>query len=504
MAEPTPGALNINGYVGLVEPPQFSVEHGFYNAPFQLDDHHRDAGCADLLHDRRLGAHRPRTARSTPARSRSTARARSAPRCFATAGSRPTRSPARISSSTTSCGRTTRPLINAGFPASWGGVAADYGMDPDVIGNFNASGNPIGGDLLRRHLRGHDQERSLAIPTMSIVMDMDDMFGPNGIYTNSTLEGVGWERASIRRADQPGRQHRFSDRGRHRNPRRRVSSATISAASIPSASSSRANTKATPSSNSRLFGADAADVVRHDRAADGLERRLRLECRRRRGTVRPRRMGPPLAGRARSTCRRTARACISTSTASTGAFTTRRSGPTPPSSTEYYGGEKHEWDATNSGDPVDGDMTAWNTLVSLSQAVSSAATEARKTAAYMRVLGLNPDGTDNPSFEAYLDAVNYVDYLMVNFYGGNVDWPHRNWYTVAAARPRKPGLRVSQLGLRDGARSGRIERQHEQHGRHRRRGAAVQPFENQPGISRAVRRPRAPRVFQQRPAYHRQ
>ena len=37
MAEPTPGSLNVEGYVGLVEPPQFSVEHGFYDAPFQLE-----------------------------------------------------------------------------------------------------------------------------------------------------------------------------------------------------------------------------------------------------------------------------------------------------------------------------------------------------------------------------------------------------------------------------------------------------------------------------------
>jgi hypothetical protein len=111
-------------------------------------------------------------------------------------------------------------------------------------------------------------------------------------------------------------------------------------------------------------------------------------------------------------------------------------------SADYYGGEKHEWDAINSGDPVDGDdeMAAWNTLVSLSQVVSSSANEAQKTAAYMRVLGLNPDGTENPSFEAYLDAVNYVDYLMVNFYGGNVDWPHRNWYTSRLRGPDSQGF----------------------------------------------------------------
>ncbi|MBA3482328.1 MAG: lamin tail domain-containing protein, partial [Pirellulales bacterium] len=109
-------------------------------------------------------------------------------------------------------------------------------------------------------------------------------------------------------------------------------------------------------------------------------------------------------------------------------------------SATYYGGEKEEWDAINSGAATDGTMDSWNTLVSLSNAVGSAGTEAARTAAYMKVLGLNANGTDNLAFDNYLDATNYVDYLMTNFYGGNQDWPHRNWYASRRNGPETQGF----------------------------------------------------------------
>ena len=145
--------------------------------------------------------------------------------------------------------------------------------------------------------------------------------------------------------------------------------------------------------------------------------------------VRPRRVRPPQSQAALGKSRRTARACISTSTASTGAFTIPSNGPTTSFAASYYGGDKDDWDAINTGTVNSGTMDAWNTLVSLSQAVA-AARRTRRPAPRptCSVLGLNADGTDNPTFDAYLDATNYVDYLMVNFFTGNNDWPHRNWW----------------------------------------------------------------------------
>jgi hypothetical protein len=84
-----------------------------------------------------------------------------------------------------------QPSDPPGFPVSWTG--ADYGMEdhlPDLA--------LVAGDS------GLDVERSKAIignallelPALSLVMDVDDWFGPaNGIYANSTARGAAWERA---------------------------------------------------------------------------------------------------------------------------------------------------------------------------------------------------------------------------------------------------------------------------------------------------------------------
>lgn len=81
-----------------------------------------------------------------------------------------------------------QPANPAGFPAQWADpaqatIAADYEMDPDVVNN------PLYSDEIIQGLRD--------IPTISIVMDPDDLFGAqNGIYTNSSQRGSAWERAT--------------------------------------------------------------------------------------------------------------------------------------------------------------------------------------------------------------------------------------------------------------------------------------------------------------------
>ena len=42
-----------------------------------------------------------------------------------------------------------------------------------------------------------------------------------------------------------------------------------------------------------------------------------------------------------------------------------------------------------------------------------------------------------PAYDAFQDYVNladYVDYMNLNFYGGNTDWPHRNWMATSHSR----------------------------------------------------------------------
>jgi hypothetical protein len=440
MADSTPGALNIEGYVGLVEPPQFSVEHGFYDAPFQLSiatatpnaqiyyttDGSAPSPLNGALYTGPITIDRTRTIRADVFRDG-----------WLSADS--------VTNTYIFINEILRQnyqaVIDAGFPTSWGGTAADYGLDPDVIGNFNAAGNPTGGDLYGGIYAATIKNDLLAVPTMSIVMDMGDIFGPDGIYSIPTFEGVGSERPTSIELIYPDGSTGFQIEAGIE-----IHGGAFKSHGLSRKHSFRLTFKGEYEGNTELefplFGPDATDsfdtiVLRMD-SNDGYAWNGA-------GTA---------AQYARDEWGRRSQAALGQHAIHgtrvhlyiNGVYwgiynPTERADAT--FSASYYGGEKHEWDALNSGDPVDGDqmaLDAWNTLVSLSQAVSSAGSESQKTAAYMRVLGLNPDGSENASFDAYLDATNYVDYLMVNFYGDNVDWPHRNWYTSRLRGPESQGF----------------------------------------------------------------
>lgn len=82
----------------------------------------------------------------------------------------------------------------------------------------------------------------------------------------------------------------------------------------------------------------------------------------------------------------------------------------------YMGGEPEEWDVINTGGSVvDGNTREWSRL--------------------MRTV------TRDPTFESIsevLDIDDFIDYLIVNQYVGNWDWPHNNWY---ASRHRAEGAK---------------------------------------------------------------
>ena len=73
----------------------------------------------------------------------------------------------------------TQTTLAAGFPTSWGGTAPDYGMDPAVV-------NSVGAEAVVQSLK--------SLPTLSLVVNNDDLFGSAGIYTRSTSSGPDNER----------------------------------------------------------------------------------------------------------------------------------------------------------------------------------------------------------------------------------------------------------------------------------------------------------------------
>ncbi len=98
----------------------------------------------------------------------------------------------------------------------------------------------------------------------------------------------------------------------------------------------------------------------------------------------------------------------------------------------YMEGDEEDFDVIKDyAEVVDGNITAWNTMM------TQANTGLQSNEAYQSIQGNNPDGTPNPEIKAYVDVVNMIDYMLINFYGGNTDWDHHNW---AAMRNRiNPG-----------------------------------------------------------------
>jgi len=79
----------------------------------------------------------------------------------------------------------------------------------------------------------------------------------------------------------------------------------------------------------------------------------------------------------------------------------------------YFGGEDKDYDVLkhNSGTIINGSGTDYNRMFSLANSG----------------LGTNEQ---YQSIQQYLDVPNLIDYLITNYYVGNTDWAHQNWYAT--------------------------------------------------------------------------
>lgn len=94
----------------------------------------------------------------------------------------------------------------------------------------------------------------------------------------------------------------------------------------------------------------------------------------------------------------------------------------------YFGGDELNYDVMKDyTEIVDGDSIAWHEMKIAVQAGVETNTN------YFKLLGKNPDGTDNAAYPVLIDPENLIDYIILNFYGANQDWDQHNW---AAARDR--------------------------------------------------------------------
>ncbi len=299
-----------------------------------------------------------------------------------------------------------------GLPSNWKGVAPDYGMDSRVTSLHKAS--------VRDDLK--------TIPSLSVVMETNDLFGPNGIYSNPTNSGVLWERATSLELIDPD--HPNGSKDFQIDCGIRIQGGAFRRFGLTKKKSFRVLFKGIYGATKLdypLFGPDATQefdtLVFRMNSNDGYQWGNRTNVQ-----------------YARDAFGRRTQLDMS-SPASRGRFmhlylngvywglynVVER--PDASFGKNYFGANKAEWDGVNAGSPTNsGSLWSWNNLMNIVKTISSAPNEAARTAAFMTAQGLNPDGTANASKADFIDIDNYIDYLLVNYYCGNSDWPHRNYY----------------------------------------------------------------------------
>ncbi len=421
-ATPSPGFANVEDFIAFVGDTTFDFDRGFYDAPFEVviscntpdaTIYYTTDSSSPLLADGTLSPAANEYLAPVPITTTTTLRA---------AGVREGWKPSNVDTQTYIflADVIHQPTNPAGFPGTWGGTGADYQMDPDIVNN------PAYSSTLVDDLQ--------SIPTMSLVMDMDDIFGPGGIYSNSTQQGDNWERpGSIEmfypegyEATDDGFQvtcgvRMYGGVGRNAGYKKHSFRLLFKGEYGP--------TKL----NYPLFGDDATDrfdtiILRHN-FNDGYvwggadSQYIRDEY--------VRQMQLALGGASAhgdfvhlyvnglywglyNPCER----------------------PDQSFGAAYFGGDKDDWDGVNSGDPTgESDLTEWNAMLSLCRSGMTSLSQ------YERLQGNNPDGTDNPAYPNYLDVTNYAIYMLTNFFVGNTDWPGHNWYAARAEDPGSTGFK---------------------------------------------------------------
>ncbi len=378
---PTPGMYNGESFVDFAADPEFSRQSGFYDDPFLLE----------------MTSDSPGT----------TIR-------YTTDGTKPTKTEGEIyttpipidaftviraiaySDEYRPLGVTTQTYIflddvltqdGAGMPTNWGPAATNYQVDPDVVND------PRYRDTIKDDLR--------SIPTLSLVLDPEDLWSSaTGIYANTGASGVAWERpVSAELIDGDGGTLFQVEAGL-----RMHGGASRNAGNLKHSFRILFKAQYGPTKlEYDWFGPDAANrfdtiILRagfNDRAPGGnttyLNDRWAAQTHLDMGHISGHGTWVHLY--------------------LNGLYWGLYNPVERPEASfisSYLGGDKLDYDAYVTRKLIDGNSNAWNQL---------------------RALGNNPNATF-ADYEAMIDMPSYIDYMMINQFGGNWDWPHNNWYAT--------------------------------------------------------------------------
>lgn len=306
-----------------------------------------------------------------------------------------------------------------GWPVSWSPNTRDYGMDPDVVNN------PAYRDTIKNDLQ--------TLPSFCLVMDLPDLFGTKGIYSNASNDGRPWERKGSvelvypdgskgfqidcgvrvrggfsRSTDNPKHAFRFFFREQYG-----ASKLKYPLFGDDGADSFDGIDLRTFQNYSWSFQGDGRGVFIRDQFSRDTQ--LDMGHLAERGNYYHLYINGQYWGLF-NTCER----------------------PEASYGETYIGGNKDDYDvikvSPDNGYTIgatDGNMQAWTRLYNACKAGLT------NDAAYEKLRGNNPDGTRNPDYEVLVDVDNLIDYMLVILYGGNLDAPiswflgensPNNWY----------------------------------------------------------------------------
>ena len=440
MLTPTPNAANnaASGVLGFVEDTKFSVNRGFHDAPFELAITSATPGATI----------RYTTDGSWPGETSGIVYTgpfvidRSMPvKAIAT---KPGHLPTNVDTHTylfvhdvvSQTSATVQSVY--GFPATWNGTTPYYGMN----GNSTVV-NPASHPTLKDDLK--------SVPSLSISLSTQDMFGTNGIYSNPTSTGAAWERKTsielIDPAAPDGSRNfqenaviqiqggAFRDFGLTRKKSFRITmKPDYGTASLPTGGPGRLNFP--------LFGPDAArsfnTFTLRMESNDGWQWNG--------AGGKPQYARDQFARRAMQELGQPASAGRYLHVYINGVYWGVYNAVERPDASfaeNYLGADPSLWQGQNSGQPINAatSLADWNTMLGVVDDISSAATASARDTEYLEAAGFNPDGSRKPAAPVWIDPTNFADYLLVNWYAGNSDWPFKNYYAGRAREPNSTGFK---------------------------------------------------------------
>ena len=100
-------------------------------------------------------------------------------------------------------------------------------------------------------------------------------------------------------------------------------------------------------------------------------------------------------------------------------------------SESYHGGSSMNWDALNTGVAKAGSTEAWRNT-------STRIGRVRDLPSYFTIQGFDSSGARDYGLPQFFNIKHYIDYLLVNMWVGNADWPDKNywqgWYRGAPSK----------------------------------------------------------------------